>query len=90
MKQEKGVTTASIIVYVIIITIAISLLSLLTGFFRNSLNKNLRKDNDYEQYITFVKYFVQDVQEEGNRVLATQGIQGRRRKWYFLYSIFKW
>lgn len=80
MKQEKGVTTASIIVYVIIITIAISLLSLLTGFFRNSLNKNLRKDNDYEQYITFVKYFVQDVQEEGNRVLATQGIQGRRRK----------
>ena len=80
MKQEKGVTTASIIVYVIIVTIAISLLSVLTGFFRNSLNKNIKQDKEYEQYLTFVKYFVQDVQEEGNRVLATQETQGRSRK----------
>ena len=69
MKQEKGVTTASIIVYVIIITIAISLLTVLTGYFRNILSKNLRHNEDYEKYITFTNYFVQDIQEEGNKVV---------------------
>ncbi len=69
MRQEKGITTASIIVYVIVITIAVSLLSVVTGYFRNVLSENLIQDEDYEKYLTFASYFVQDVQEEGNKVV---------------------
>lgn len=69
MRQEKGITTASVIVYVIIITVAISLLTVVTGYFRNILSKNLKQDKDYEKYITFASYFVQDVQEKGNKVV---------------------
>ena len=85
MKQEKGITTASVIVYVIIITIAISLLSVITGYFRQVLNTNLKQNKDYEKYISFATYFVQDVQEEGNKILTTQETEiGEENKIYYI------
>ncbi len=74
-KQEKGITTASVIVYVIVVSVVITTLTVVTGYFRNFLNQNLKEERDNSEYIQFASYFVQDVQEKGNKVVSAREME---------------
>ena len=71
MKQEKGITTSSVIIYVIAVLIVLSTLSTLSTYFNKQIMTNISKQNKSTQYTTFASYFVQDIQEKGNQVVAT-------------------
>ena len=75
MKSERGVTTTTIIVYVIILTVVISMMSVITGFFRSGIRKSLQKNISADRYITFASYFIQDIQQKGNEVLAAEEVK---------------
>ncbi len=69
MKQEKGITTTSVIIYVIAVLIVISTLSTLSIYFNKQIKEGMKKQENNSTYATFVSYFVQDIQEKGNEVV---------------------
>ncbi len=71
MKQEKGITTTSVIIYVIAVLIVISTLSTLSTYFNKEIKEGIKKQANSSTYSTFASYFVQDVQEKENKVLKT-------------------
>ncbi len=87
-KQEKGITTATVIVYVIVITFVVTTLSVVTGYFRQEVNQNLQKDKDNREYIKFASYFVQDIQEEGNKVIVAKEMkdENEEKVYYIQFS----
>ena len=69
MKQEKGITTTSVIIYVIAVLIVISTLSTLSIYFNKQIKEGMKKQENNSTYATFASYFVQDIQEKGNEVV---------------------
>ncbi len=87
MKQERGITTASIIIYVIAITISLAILSVISSYFYKTINENTIKNETSKKYTTFVSYFIQDIQEKGNSVLET-GVQNNAESGDIYYIQF--
>lgn len=67
-RQERGITTASVIIYIIVILVVISMLSVISGYFTKQISNTLAKNESARTYTTFMSYFTQDVQEKGNNV----------------------
>lgn len=61
MKSERGITLTSLVIYVIVLTILVSGLSLLSGFFFS--NMSLIKDQDQyaPEFNKFAMFFIGDV-----------------------------
>lgn len=68
MKQEHGITTMSVIIYVIIISVVIGTLSTISSYFTKQISNTLAKDKSAKAYTTFMSYFTRDIQEDGNAV----------------------
>lgn len=68
MKQERGITTTSVIIYIIVISVVIGILSVISGYFTKQISTSLSKNENARAYTTFMSYFTQDVQEKGNIV----------------------
>ena len=66
MKQEKGITTTSVIIYVIAVLIVISTLSTLSIYFNKQIKEGMKKQENNSTYANFESYFVQDIKENGN------------------------
>ena len=66
VKQEHGITTSSVIIYIIAITFVISALSIISGYFTKQISTTLSKGESSKAYTTFMSYFTQDIQEKGN------------------------
>ena len=69
MKYEKGITTSSVIIYVIAITIVIATFSVISSNFYNSLRTINNKNAYSKKYTEFTSNFAKDVQEENNKVI---------------------
>lgn len=70
MKYEKGITTSSVIIYVIAITVVIGTFSVISANFYNSIRTINQKNSYSKKYTEFVSYFAKDVQEDDNKVIA--------------------
>lgn len=72
MKEEKGVTLISLIVYIILTTVVIAGVSLITS----SFYKNVRQfDNESESVVAYSKvnmFFLRDIKREGVQIDAYQ------------------
>ena len=53
MKQEKGITTTSVIIYVIAVLIVISTLSTLSIYFNKQIKEGMKKQENNSTYATF-------------------------------------
>lgn len=66
MKNEKGITLTALVIYVIIFSATITLVSALSSFIYGNL-KELNSDSiSSEEFNKFNTYFVQDVKESKN------------------------
>ena len=64
MKEEKGITLISLIVYVILMSLVISAISSITASFYTNINEF---DNESESAVAFSKfnmYFINDIKKE--------------------------
>ena len=66
--QEKGITTTSVIIYVIIATIVIATFSVITTDFYETLKKENKQSMYSNKYTEFMSYFAKDIQEKNNAV----------------------
>lgn len=69
MKSEKGITISSLIVYVIAITIIVSIMTVITNNFYKNINNSTVKLEPYTEFTKFNTYFTEEVNKNGVRVL---------------------
>ena len=69
MKSDSGVTTTSLIIYVIVMVIVIGIIATITSFFYTNV-KNLQNSSDNISEITkFHMYFLEETKNENNSIL---------------------
>ena len=69
MRSEKGVTLTSLIIYVIAMLIAITIISIMTGYFYKNIDVSTEKYSYLGEYTRFNSYFSEEVNKEGNKIL---------------------
>ncbi len=74
MKMEKGVTLISVTIYVIVMVIIVSVITVLTSYFYKNVDVNSAKEDLNQQYTRFNAYFTEEVNKKGNQVLTISDI----------------
>lgn len=96
MKDNKGITLTSLIIYIIGVLIAVSTISTLTTFF----SKNIRMSNintNTMQYTKFSSIFLNEINNKNNKIISykTEG-EGFSKVSYIIFSsrksiyIYRW
>lgn len=66
MKDQKGVTTSSVIIYVIVVLIVLATLATISGYFHKQIAEKEFKENGAKSFTSFLSYFTEDIQEQDN------------------------
>ena len=69
MKSEKAVTLTSLIIYVTIMCVVVSIITVLTTYFNKNVINVSNSANSYKQYTKFNSYFVQDINLSNNAII---------------------
>ena len=69
MKNNKGITLTSLIIYVIGMVIVVASISTLTTFFYKNIDTSAINDNTTTQYTKFLSYFTEEINNSNNRVV---------------------
>ena len=72
MKSEKGITTISLIIYVIVLSIVIGMVAIISGAFMDSIDEADMHIDPIEEYTTFNSYFSEEVNHPGLEVVQCQ------------------
>ena len=76
MKNEKGVTLAILIIYVMVFSITISLLASLSNFIYGNLDNVSSEQISSEEFNKFNTYFISDVKESKKAEVSQNGANG--------------
>lgn len=71
MKSNRGITLTSLIIYVIGITIMITLVVTITGYFDQNINEVTIQNLAQEQHTRFVSYLTKDINSENITYVKT-------------------
>lgn len=66
MKSQKGVTLVALVIYIIVFTIVISILSVISSFFFSNVNFVKEQANYAPEFNKFNMFFIQDVKNNRN------------------------
>lgn len=69
IKSEKGIGLTSIIIYVIIFLVVVSIISLFTGFFYSNIDESEKNIDVTQEFTRFSSFFVEDINKTGIDVL---------------------
>lgn len=75
MQGEKGITLISITIYVIVMLIVISVITVLTSYFYTNVDINSVSEDLNQQYTKFNSYFTEEVNKKGNKLLKIGQIE---------------
>lgn len=75
MQGEKGITLISITIYVIIMLIVVSVITVLTSYFYTNVDINSVSEDLNQQYTKFNSYFTEEVNKKGNKLLKIGQIE---------------
>ncbi len=88
MKAEKGITLISVTIYIIVMLIIVSVISVITSYFYKNVDINSANENLNKQYTKFNSYFVQEVNKKGNKLLEigeTENSSGNGIQRYIIF-----
>ena len=71
MKSQKGVTLVALVIYIIVFTIVISILSVISSFFFSNVNFVKEQANYAPEFNKFNMFFIQDV--KNNKIEFADG-----------------
>ena len=71
MKDQKGITLISLIVYILLMTLIIALLSNITVSFYTSINNFDRESESAVAFSKFNMYFLNDIRRENSKLSET-------------------
>ncbi len=61
MKNNKGITLVSVIIYIIVLTIVMGTVSFMMKYFYNNTDETIISANTSDQYSRFLAYITDDV-----------------------------
>lgn len=70
MKSQKGITLASLAIYIILILIVLAILATVTANFQSSIKQTNREGTEIAEINKFNMYFLQEVKKQGNNIIA--------------------
>lgn len=74
MKSEKGITLISLTVYVIVMLITVTVVSVVTSYFYNNIQTYTAKTDSINEYTRFNSYFTEEVNTKSNKILECNEI----------------
>ena len=74
MKTEKGVTLISVTIYVIVMLIVVSIITVLTVYFYRNVDVNSANEDFNQQYTRFNSYFTEEINRKGNKIAGYEDI----------------
>lgn len=74
MQKEKGVTLISVTIYIIVMLIIVSVITVITSYFYNNVDVNAVSQDINQQYTRFNSYFTEEINKKGNKVIDIQSI----------------
>lgn len=89
MRSERGITLISVTIYVIVMLIIISVITVLTSYFYRNVDINSVSENLNQQYTRFNTYFTEEINKKGNKILATgetESTTGDEPQKYIVFS----
>lgn len=69
MKSQRGVTLTSLVVYVVAITIIVSIMAVITTNFYKTIDDSNSNIEPYVEYTKFNSYFTDDINKESIKIL---------------------
>ena len=75
MKSQKGVTLIALVIYVIVLTIVVSILAMISSFFFSNVNFVKDKANYAPEFNKFNMFFIQDVKNNKNVTVSGNNIK---------------
>lgn len=89
MRNNKGITLTSIIIYIIGMTIALATIATLTSFFYRNVNIEEMSDDSATQYTKFSSIFTEEINRESNSVVDSKILtdeEGETKESYIIFS----
>lgn len=72
MRSQKGVTLMSLVVYVIVILVALTMLATITASFRSAVDNVDEDAETIADYNRFNMYILKEVKKTGNSIIACE------------------
>ena len=72
MRTEKGLTLIFVTIYIIVMLIIVSVITVLTSYFYKNVNIQSINQDLNQQYTKFNSYFIKEVNKKGNKILDIQ------------------
>ena len=69
MQTEKGITLISITIYIIVMLIMVSIITVLTSYFYKNVDIRSINEDFNQQYTKFNSYFIKEVNKKGNKIV---------------------
>ena len=89
MKTQKGVTLISVTIYVIVMLIVVSVITILTSYFYTNVDINSTSEDLNQQYTKFNAYFVEEINKKGNALIEINEMKDDSGAIQQRYIIFK-
>lgn len=70
MKSQNGVTLIALVIYVIVLTIVVSILAMISSFFFSNVNFVKEQANYAPEFNKFNMFFIQDVKQNKNLTIT--------------------
>lgn len=87
MKNNRGVTLTSVIIYIIGMAIVIGIISTLTSFFYKNIDISAINDDSGTQYTKFSSIFLEEINKENNYVIDCKTIvENDKKTSYIIFS----
>ena len=75
MKSQKGVTLIALVIYVIVLTIVVSILAMISSFFFSNVNFVKEQANYAPEFNKFNMFFIQDVKNNKNLKITGNAVK---------------
>ena len=70
MKMQRGVTLASLAIYIVLIFIVLAILATVTSNFQSNIKEINREGTEIAEINKFNMYFLQEVKKQGNKITS--------------------
>ena len=79
--SEKGVTLTSLIIYVIAMVITVSIITVVTAYFKKNVSTDSQSYTFFSEFTKFQSYFTEEVNRKNNRILEVNNGEGTNQSY---------
>ncbi|MBO4293060.1 MAG: hypothetical protein J5881_01545 [Clostridia bacterium] len=86
ISSEKGITLTSLIIYVIAMLITITIITVVTGYFKKNIEIDTENYTFYGEFTKFQSFFTDEVNRKNNRILEISNGETENSQSYIAFA----